>query len=252
MGVAETNILYYTGRKGFEYKDWGTASLCSRADMLTYCSHDTVILKVSITVIGPSVVASNQVRQAIGKGSMMTKEMTSSMLMLAPKLFLSPTFSDLTFKIPLLPLSTPEQHPPLTTYDDLPAHKNIVCAASEVFTKMLTVDMRESKTHSITIPDYPVHIVKEMLRFIYKGYCRHSVVQAEGEGLLSLSKKYDIPSLVHYLEDHYAEHLDIHTLAQTWQLSQTYHCAALERCVLRYVGEHRELVGGQEDFMAVL
>eukprot|EP01031_Cornospumella_fuschlensis_P031725 gene31725-38342_t len=244
------------------YSTFGWYDFRPRAVILNeYCENDVVTFKVSVNVVekpsthvSSSSVMSNEdkrQRRSEGGGSPVSSPgYLNSNSVYAPKLFLDPTFSDLTIRT--LSNSQTSDIDAELRYVELPAHKVIVSAASDVFKKMLTVDMRESQTNVITIPNFSASIVKEMLRFLYTGGCDEHVLHEDAETLLSVAKQYDIPSMVSYLEDYYANSVTVQNIVQVWQLSQTYECPALETALLKFVREHQQDVLKKRAFRASL
>ncbi|RYH29753.1 BTB/POZ domain-containing protein [archaeon] len=245
-----------------KYTTFGWFDFRPRAVILSdYCENDVVTFKVSVNVVETprmsvlnDSMTSNEDKRRRSEGGVGGMSTSPSHLysnsIYAPKLFLDPTFSDLTFRM----LSSPSDSDisPDIGYEELPAHRVIVCAASEVFKKMLTVDMRESQTNTITIHNFSAIIVKEMLRFLYTGCCDANVLQTEAETLLCVAKQYDIASMVGYLEDYYADSVSVQNIVCVWQLSQTYECAALERELLKFVREHKQEVLKKKSFRSAL
>jgi len=77
---------------------------------------------------------------------------------------------------------------------DVRVHSNIISARSPVFSSMMNIDMKEKDSRVITIEDFNIDIVKEMVHFIYTGKLNEAF--EDNQNLLVIGNKYQIKSLV--------------------------------------------------------
>jgi speckle-type POZ protein len=76
--------------------------------------------------------------------------------------------------------------------EKIAAHKNILAARSSVFAAMFQHNMQENRINETEVTDVTPAAFKQLLRFIYTGYCEVGLLAEE---LLVAANKYDIPDL---------------------------------------------------------
>lgn len=75
------------------------------------------------------------------------------------------------------------------------AHKNILCAASDVFEKMFTVDMKEKKESRVVIDDLNYDVVVALIKYIYTETL-DGLTDDVMVGLIMAGDKYNMDDLV--------------------------------------------------------
>lgn len=126
-----------------------------------------------------------------------------------------------------------------TILETIPVHKILLSAGSEMFNRMFLSDMSECHTGVVTITDFSSEVVKEMLRFIYCGYCDGPIVMEHADRMVMIAQKYIVKHMVDYLEQFFVLHINKHdSLSTIWSLSQTWSMRNLERAVLKHIKEN--------------
>ncbi|XP_014235423.1 speckle-type POZ protein-like [Trichogramma pretiosum] len=142
-------------------------------------------------------------------------------------LFLSEEFSDVK-------IITPDAN-------DIPAHKNILAAASPVFRAMFTHDMLENKNSSVKITDTTKNIVTEMLRYIYMGEIKNMNKDNTLE-LLEMADKYQIDNLKIKCGKILCANLSIENAIDTLVTAHKYTLKNVEDEAIKFIATRTELL----------
>lgn len=125
-----------------------------------YCLNDSVVFKVEIILFGELESASFPPVSTVNS-NIMPPSLSKSL----KQLLLSEDVADIILNIGTTQLN---------------AHRCILCARSPVFNAMLTLDMAEKSTGTITIDDMELDVMKECLVFMYTDECSDSMVIVSG------------------------------------------------------------------------
>lgn len=118
---------------------------------------------------------------------------------------------------------------------NISAHKTILAARSAYFKKMFTIDMVESQTNEVLIPDTSYDTFEEMLHFIYTG----RVTSTTNFSFLAMelfvaAHRYQIEDLQKMCENEILENLNEQNSAEVLDLVHLYDCdESLKREALR-------------------
>ncbi len=186
---------------------------------LGFAFHDTVVIKVDLTVFRDSV-------DDLSLTTLAADKQTLSFQLL--EYFESSEEFDVT-----LVVATDNSG----NFERISAHKLILMARSPVFRAMLTHSMSESNTNEIVISDFSPEVIREMLHFMYTDHIK--VVANSIEHVLTAIRaavKYELTGLVQLLEGHCATKLLTDTSAANILL-QADSCGAerLKATTLQYI-----------------
>lgn len=118
------------------------------------------------------------------------------------------------------------------------AHKNILATRSNVFDKMLSVDMLESKKNHIDITDVDHEPFEEMLYYIYTGKVKN--LDESAFELLPVADKYDLKELRRMCEEVLVKKLTTDNAAKILLFADTHRAAELKAHTLRFITENYE------------
>lgn len=121
-----------------------------------YCLNDSVVFKVEIILFGELESASFPPVSTVNSNIICNNLQRS-----LKQLLQSEDVADVKLNIGTTQLN---------------AHRCILCARSPVFNAMLTLDMAERTTGTITIDDMDLEVMKECLVFMYTDECSDSMV----------------------------------------------------------------------------
>lgn len=129
-------------------------------------------------------------------------------------------------------------------------HRNILAAASPVFWKMLTHDMRENFSKSVKIVDASSKVIYEMLRFVYTS--RVESLDEIAEELLIVADKYQIQGLKELCERSLCKNLNDGNVCSLLMLGDQYQGKRLREEALQHVVKKRKLLRKTEGFRKLL
>lgn len=132
------------------------------------------------------------------------------------------------------------------------AHKCILCTQSEVFKSMFEQAMEESLCNRVTIVGFCEAAVREMLRFLYTQECSALAMQDQAAELLSIACMYQVPSMLHYVEDHLLRYLRLENVLQVLEMPETSACPRLRAQGLRLLASSLKSFAGRKDVLALL
>ena len=101
-----------------------------------------------------------------------------------------------------------------SSFERIPAHKNILAARSEVFRAMFAHPMQEQKENVVHIDDMTPKTVHHLLQFIYTGHTDISTWD-EAAALLHAAEKYSLPRLKEWCILRLQEHVSVATVLHT-------------------------------------
>ncbi|KAI1712354.1 BTB/POZ domain-containing protein [Ditylenchus destructor] len=130
-----------------------------------------------------------------------------------------------------------------------PVHKCILGQWSEVFRKMFSLPLEESKNGIVEIEDFSADSVSAMLEYMYTGVVQIEV-NANGNlfmELLALADKYDVIPLKEMCEDFIASRLTTENFLQTAMLADRFSAAKLKKaCINRLAINGRAALQSKE------
>lgn len=129
------------------------------------------------------------------------------------------------------------------------AHKAVLLARSEVFSRMFANDMREASTNRIDIADADGDVVLAFLHFLYAGRLPQSE-RGTGEvsrDLLPLAKKYEVASLIDFCVWELVSSLDESNAADLLCLADMWDIPDFKRKVLEFITRSPETLRDVQD-----
>ncbi|XP_023318659.1 speckle-type POZ protein B-like [Trichogramma pretiosum] len=129
--------------------------------------------------------------------------------------------------------------------NDVPAHKNILAAASPVFRGMFTHNMLENKENSVKITDTTKNTVIEMLRYIYTARVIINEVDIIIE-LLEVAEKYQIDNLKIKCEKILCSDLSSENAIKILIAAHKYKAKYLEDETIKFITTNTELLSNSE------
>mmetsp|Transcript_56682 Transcript_56682/g.184471 ORF Transcript_56682/g.184471 Transcript_56682/m.184471 type:complete len:238 (+) Transcript_56682:61-774(+) len=141
--------------------------------------------------------------------------------------------------------------------EEVPAHSLVLCAASEVFKKMLGGGMLEETTKRVEVKDYTAQQLRFFLRLVYTGQVSASDVALDEMepsldlvmAALSLSKKYQVAGFAAWLVDRLKPRVNDSTFEDIMIFAIREDCAPLRLYCLRFA-ETSEIVRDEFSFNA--
>ena len=126
------------------------------------------------------------------------------------------------------------------------AHKAVLAIRSPVFARMFSCNMKEAATNTIPMDDIEPEVLKELLVYIYTGYCPN--IKMYAASLLYHAEKYELSRLKALCEQRLSYDLQVDNAAQTLILANTYNATQLKRNALLFIEEHGDEVELTEDW----
>lgn len=139
-------------------------------------------------------------------------------------MFNDPTFSDFKFIF--------------NEDKELQAHKAVLAAASPVFWRMFTIDMKEAQKNTCNVEGFSFEIFEHFLRFVYGGKLPENIIYLSVE-LFKIAHYYEVQQLMNISKENILLSLDvtnaimIHEIAHQYELKYILGCAW--EVVKRYV-----------------
>ncbi len=120
------------------------------------------------------------------------------------------------------------------------ASKFMLFARSPVFKTMFAVDMKESKSNEVSIPDISVAVGKEMITYIYTDKAPN--VKTMTEELLIAAEKYQLPGLKALCENSIVNALNVSNAAYFLLFADRY-CGdgKFKKHVLSFITQNKEI-----------
>ncbi|XP_055911795.1 protein roadkill-like [Eupeodes corollae] len=119
---------------------------------------------------------------------------------------------------------------------ELPAHKAILAARSNVFAAMFEYEMKEAKSNTITITDIDCEVLHEMLRFIYTGNTRN--LKEMAKELLAAADKYELTILKALSEEAVFAELSIENAIEILSFADLYSAKQLKEKTIIFIKAH--------------
>merc|ERR1711920_1038418 len=131
-----------------------------------------------------------------------------------------------------------------------PAHSAILAVRSKVFAAMLQVPMRESATKEIVLSDLEVHIVKQLLLFIYTGQVESEYLADEVSvlALLQVAHRFEVLPLIDYCVEVIGDRLQAETVADVLTAADTLDLMALRDVCIAFAVDHASEVQSTDAF----
>jgi len=129
------------------------------------------------------------------------------------------------------------------------AHKAVLVARSEVFSRMFASDMREASTNRIDIADADGDTVFAFLHFLYVGHLPQSErnIGDVTRDLLPLAKKYEVTSLIDFCVWKLVSTIDASNAADLLRLADMWDIAHFKRKVLEFITRSSETMRDVQD-----
>ena len=124
----------------------------------------------------------------------------------------------------------------------LHAHKFILCLRSDVFRTMFDSHMQEANSNSITISNFSVDVVREMLYFLYTDTCHVELLPDLSHTLLGIACKYHIEGLKQICEHYLCSILTVSNAVELLELSDMYEAKVLKMKALKYVANNLKII----------
>ncbi len=120
-----------------------------------------------------------------------------------------------------------------------PAHKVVLCSASDVFKAMFNhQDLSEARTSVVEIEDTDSGTMEAFLRFLYTGELDFPASLDNAERLLSVAEKYDVKSLKSWCEEGISRLTDASNAVRVVGMADRYRADALRSFMVRFVGRN--------------
>lgn len=129
----------------------------------------------------------------------------------------------------------------------LPAHRLVLTSMSEVFRKMLEVDMSEKNCGQITIKDSSPLTVKYFLKYLYMGTLDFNG-WTEAVELMKIAHKYSVQTLVTLCESYLTTALTFANACYLYEIAQTYCLNTLERHVANFILDAAFIITSTDGF----
>uniref|UniRef100_A0A0N5C025 BTB domain-containing protein n=1 Tax=Strongyloides papillosus TaxID=174720 RepID=A0A0N5C025_STREA len=115
-------------------------------------------------------------------------------------------------------------------------HKAVLAARSPVFHNILSSTLEKSRTNVIEIKDFPVKVVKEMLKYIYKD--KISNIQNMANEVFEIANKYELHRLKAISEHYMYTSLSLENVFERFSLSEKYSIKSLKECCVELIFEN--------------
>ncbi|XP_051173141.1 speckle-type POZ protein-like [Leptopilina boulardi] len=129
---------------------------------------------------------------------------------------------------------------------EFPAHKIILAAASPVFEKMFTHQMKENITNNVQIEDTDPDVFKEMLNYIYMGKVEN--LNSMAFDLYELANKYEITKLQIICEESLENCLDVDNVTFILEFADRHNSVNLKNECIKYINEKFDEVRNTESY----
>lgn len=114
------------------------------------------------------------------------------------------------------------------------AHKNVLCARSDVFKAMLESDMQEGRTGILQIQDMDVNFLKDFVRYLYTG-AMPELTFDEAKLLYEAGDKYAVKSLMLRCLEYLQDNLSPENAFQCFALADAHSDQELKDSVINFV-----------------
>lgn len=114
------------------------------------------------------------------------------------------------------------------------AHKNILCARSEVLKKMLKSDMLEGQTGIVEIQDMDISCARDFVRFLYTGAVEEMTFE-KAKALYEAGDKYDVRSLRLLGSMYLQDNLSQENACQCLELADIHSDQELKERIINYI-----------------
>lgn len=122
---------------------------------------------------------------------------------------------------------------------EIRAHKQILAARSEVFSRMFSVDMSESRTNQVVITDIKVACFQALLNYIYTNACPEANATEE---LLYAAGKYELTDLKKRVAKHLAQRLNDKNALQLLVQFDRFDIQDCRKQAMDYAVKHKQTV----------
>lgn len=122
-------------------------------------------------------------------------------------------------------------------------HRLILSARSSVFQTMLRNDMVERNTGVIEIDDFDLHIVKNMVDYVYSGKIDAHLSEDDLKALLRIGDKYEIQSLVVLCRKKLVESISANNAVDLGVYASTFSDVELLQSCCEFLSEDLEALG---------
>lgn len=114
------------------------------------------------------------------------------------------------------------------------AHKNILCARSEVFKAMLESDMLEGRTGIVEIQDMDISYARDFVRYLYTAAMPEMTFE-KTKALYEAGDKYDVRSLMLLCSGYLQDNLSPENACQCLALADIHSDRELKEGIITYI-----------------
>ena len=122
---------------------------------------------------------------------------------------------------------------PAQQWEDIPAHRVFLAAASHPFRVMLLGSFQESAQPVISLEEVSSHTFKALLRFVYTGRC--SVSQSEAFELLAAADRFGVEALKSASENYLCNTVDADNACRLLEFGRSVNSDAVTAKCLRVI-----------------
>ncbi|XP_044584818.1 speckle-type POZ protein B-like isoform X2 [Cotesia glomerata] len=130
----------------------------------------------------------------------------------------------------------------------IPAHKVVLAAHSEVFSKMLQSEMKEAKEGEINIEDLDPEIILEMLHYCYKGETKASQDTEVALQMLEVADIYQIFKLKIICESTLMDNMSTDNVLNIIDAADDHNAEDLRRSAITFIVAHSKKVLASSKF----
>lgn len=118
--------------------------------------------------------------------------------------------------------------------DSIKAHKNVLCARSEVFKAMLESDMLEGRTGMVEVQDMDISCVRDCVRYLYTEAMPEMTFD-KAKALYEAGDKYDVRSLMFLCSEYLQDNLTPENAYQCLALADIHSDRKLKERIIIYI-----------------
>jgi len=124
--------------------------------------------------------------------------------------------------------------------EEIPCHKNILIARSNVLRNMMANDMKESQENCMQITDLKPHIVQIFVQFIYTGEVASENLKKYAEDLFEVGHRYELNGLIKLCQNEMITHINNTNVLAIVTKAHMYHADKLREACMKWIVNHRK------------